>query len=330
MLNILTPDIDTEQDFPEIEIVDGIIKTSSVSSSFEQEMVSPVKIIPLPQNDQTLISETFFEDPITILNAAKSGRPKKYEGYFLFLNAAGRSQRTIKGYKSDLRYWTKYSEALKKTMYTLKVEDVEKAIAGKDINTVRRLLASLRSLSRWYLRDGYPALNIELQKIILGKGKDRLAKAKDNKEYLRIREQAKALAMAGDRRGIWIGLMLMCGLRISEIETATTGDRWIQVLGKGNKERRVPCPDWLIEAMNKAKKKERGGYQKKAWYLDRVLRQMGYKNVHSLRHTYATYLLNNGVTIDVIKELLGHASILTTQVYAKAKITGGICEILEK
>lgn len=61
-----------------------------------------------------------------------------------------------------------------KSIYNLKLEEIEKAIAGRDINTVRRLLSSARQLGKWYLRDGFPALNIELQKVMTGKGKVRI------------------------------------------------------------------------------------------------------------------------------------------------------------
>ncbi len=46
------------------------------------------------------------------------------------------------------------------------------------------------------------------------------------------------------------------GVRISEIATAQAGEGWIQVIGKGNKERRVPCPDWLCDAVKNAKSGE--------------------------------------------------------------------------
>ena len=259
----------------------------------------------------------------------KAGRPIKYDDFFLYLTAAGRSPLTIKGYTHDLRVWERFAKAINKSLYILTVKDVEKAIAGRDINTVRRHLATLRSLARWYLRDGYPLLHIELQKVVTGRGKSRLAKAKSPEEFRRIRDEAKQLALSGDCRGLWLSLMLLCGLRISEIATTEADDNWVQVIGKGNKERRIPCPAWLIAAITKSKKHEKGGYKKKGKYIDKVLRKMGYTNLHSLRHTYATFLLNNGVPIETLKELLGHASIQTTQVYARAKITGGICEILE-
>lgn len=92
-------------------------------------------------------------------------------------------------------------------------------IAKRDVNTSRRLISSLKQLSKWYLRDGFPALNIEMQKLMSAKGKKRIPLAKEPAEFIRIRDEAKKMIEEGDRKGLWISLKLMCGLRISEIAT---------------------------------------------------------------------------------------------------------------
>ena len=259
----------------------------------------------------------------------KRGRPHSIDDFFTALRAAGRSEFTVRGYMSNLRFWKKVEGKYKRSIYNLKVKEIEKEIAGMDINTAKRHVAALRSLAKWYLRDGYPALHVELQKLMMGKGKARIAKAKSEDEYRDIREEAKKLCKEGNRRGIWLGLMLCCGLRISEIQTAVPGKNWVQVRGKGNRERRIPCPTWLVKAMHKSEGTGRGGYMKKRQVIDRDLRKHGYDKCHSLRHSYATVLLHKGVSIDIIQRLLGHASIATTQVYTKTKIPEGINDIVE-
>lgn len=64
--------------------------------------------------------------------------------------------------------------------------------------------------------------------------------------------------------------------------------------------------------------------------IDRSLRRMGYKHLHSLRHTYATVLHQRGLPIEKVSKLLGHADISTTQIYAQTKIDNEVIDLLER
>ena len=123
----------------------------------------------------------------------------------------------------------------------------------------------------------------------------------------------------GDRRGLWIGLMLCCGLRISEIKGVekSTEKNVIRVIGKGNKERLVPAPKWLYNAIADDKNKTWRRTRQLIWL---ELKEMGVKKPHSLRHTYASELIRCGVPLEEVKELLGHSKMDTTLIYAKIKI----------
>lgn len=331
-----------------VQIVDGmIIEAAKISPSepckktghpFSKNTKTAEILLESPQDDKTVSPEArrevFSEQPdLTPLPEqikASRGRPRAVEGFFMSLTASGRSERTVKGYASDLRFWTKKANQFGKSIYNLKIKDIESAISGQDINTARRHIAALKQLAKWYLRDGYPSLHLELQKLIMGRGKARIPLAKTEEEFIKAKDEAKRLCKENDRRGLWLGLMLFCGLRISEIQTAVPGRDWVQVRGKGGKERRIPCPPWLISAMVKSPGLSRGGYMKKRQVIDRELRKIGYPHAHSLRHTYATILLHRGLSLDEIQKLLGHSSISTTQIYAKTKLPEGVNELLEK
>ncbi len=260
----------------------------------------------------------------------KRGRPPKIEGFYLMLRAANKSKLTIENYKSDIRQWDKWAKKKEKGIYSLGVEEVEEYISRKNAHIGRRNLSSLKQLSKWYLRQGYEGLYLEMEKVIKPKKGNRIPKAKDRETYLKILNEAKEMVEGRKREGLWLGLMLNCGLRISEIQTVELIDGCIQVRGKGDKERRIPCPKWLYEELKTFEKDGRGGYRKKRQVIDRSLRRLGYSKFHSLRHTYATTLYHKGLGLDDVKTLLGHADISTTQIYTKTKVVENVLELLKE
>jgi site-specific recombinase XerD len=112
--------------------------------------------------------------------------------------------------------------------------------------------------------------------------------------------------------------MLCCGLRISEIKgVERSTEQNIRVIGKGNKERLLPAPKWLYDAIADEKNKTWRRTRQLIW---KELKEMGVKKPHSLRHTYASELIRCGVPLEEVKELLGHSKMDTTLIYAKIKI----------
>lgn len=229
-----------------------------------------------------------------------------------------------------MKWWEDVANKNKTNLYNLKIKHIEEAIATEDINTKRKKVSALKQLSKWYLRDGFPHLNIEMQKVVLGKGKVRIPQAKTEEEFKQIKEHGEQLVRAGKREGIWILVMLICGCRVGELETVTPSEESITVIGKGNKERKIPCNDFLLKAVKDIKRDGRGGYRQDRKYIDKVLRAMGYSHLHQLRHTYATILHQRGLNIEEVSKLLGHSSISTTQIYAQTKINKGVTKILDE
>ena len=135
-------------------------------------------------------------------------------------------------------------------------------------------------------------------------------------------------------------LLYGCGLRVSElvglnIEDLDFSERWIRVRGKGRKERLVPFGERADEAV-RAYLQARGHVEQRALLLNTRAGRLSSRSVerivkryallfsgdpdlhpHSLRHAFATHLLADGADLRSIQELLGHASLSTTQKYTQ-------------
>lgn len=134
-----------------------------------------------------------------------------------------------------------------------------------------------------------------------------------------------------------LALIYACGLRISEAVTleVTSIDRarlLLRIIGKGNKERQVPLPAPVLDDLSNFWPSHRnrrwvfpnrsGAKPIDRQVLERVCRKAAQEagitrrvTPHTLRHSYATRLLESGVDIRVVQILLGHSSIATTAVY---------------
>jgi len=259
------------------------------------------------------------------------GRLPRLDHFWNHLAAAGRAKLTIQEYHYDLRFWEKRAEALGKTIYTLQARDMEAALTGYHPATVRRKIAFLRTLGRWYLREGFPRLNGETTKVRAPRIPERLPRDRGAKQFVELRELAKKWCGEGKREGVWVGLMLMSGLRISEIATATADEQGrAKVIGKGSKERLIPAAGWALEAMAKIQKEGVGGWGQGRKTIWKILNRHRIRRPHSLRHTYASELMRRGKKIEEIRVLLGHKRIDTTSIYAQADIPQDVVELLDK
>jgi site-specific recombinase XerD len=161
---------------------------------------------------------------------------------------------------------------------------------------------------------------MEISKFVSPKIPTRLPGDMGENRFDELEGKAKELCKRKDRLGVWMGLMLVCGLRISEIQTAKVHDeRFIKVLGKGNKERKVPALPWVLEAMANIDRDGKKGWAKGRNTIYRHVRKLGIKP-HSLRHTYASQLMREGGKIEKIKDCLGHIDISTTNIYARTDV----------
>lgn len=258
------------------------------------------------------------------------------------------SAHTVRSYQDDLSQFTTY---LQDQFSVQSIEEITAtfirswlaSLREMDISprSINRKISTLKSFFKYQLRTGRltqtPMTNIISPKS--GKRLPSFVKEEDLGDLL------KALAFPDDWKGLnarmLITLFYCTGMRLSELiqlkaQQVDRSKRSIKILGKGNKERIVPVSAELInliEAYETEKGKlfgntaemllvtEKGKrmYPKYAYLLVKQylgeIKTLERKSPHVLRHSFATHLTNHGASLNAVKELLGHASLASTQVY---------------
>jgi integrase/recombinase XerC len=256
---------------------------------------------------------------------------------------SGRSAATRRAYVGDLRAfaeWMGRSDVadpsgvdrlhLRRYLASLGTRRLARA-------TVARKAASLRCYFAWSLRQGHIAAD-PARSLRAPAGGGRLPRVLSGGEVGALLDVPVASAV--DQRDLaLLELLYAAGLRVSELcgldrRGVDLAGRTVTVLGKGEKERQVPiharCANalaaWLGEGRQlmatpqsppEAVFVNRRGARLGPRDVRRVLdaRSASPTHPHALRHTFATHLLNGGADLRVVQELLGHASLGTTQIY---------------
>ena len=200
--------------------------------------------------------------------------------------------------------------------------------------TIARKAAALRCYFSWQVRQGRldsdPARSLRAPS-----GGGRLPRVLSGGEVSSLLDVDAGTPV--DRRDLAVlELLYAAGLRVSELCGLDRGDidlrgRTVTVLGKGGKQRRVPVHDAAVAALRAWFEDGRDAMEgpPEAAFVNRRGARLGPRDVrrildrrsaspthpHALRHTYATHLLDGGADLRVVQELLGHASLATTQVY---------------
>jgi integrase/recombinase XerD len=281
---------------------------------------------------------------------------REIDDFLLWLRVErGRSGSTITSYHRDLLKYLGWLHEEGTTILTTQEKNIISYLRrlqadGLAVSTVTRAMVAIRAFHRFLtvesIRVDDPTRNIELPRVPRG-----LPKPISEKEVIRLLAAVEGHEPPARRDRAILELLYGTGARISEIVTLSISDVDIQesllkVFGKGKKERIVPLGRYAVEAINEWLSPEgRGAFEPDLWasrtdsealFLNRrghrLSRQGGWGIVkkygsrvglgsglspHTLRHSCATHMLEHGADIRTVQELLGHASISTTQIYTQ-------------
>lgn len=261
----------------------------------------------------------------------------------------GLSDNTLKAYRRDLNKLADYceEEGLKDPVQASTTQ-LQKALQGLAENGLKarsqaRMISSIRAFYKYLLLEEYlkhdPSQLLESPRL-----EQRLPDFLSKEEVEQILDQIDLSSPEGHRNRAIFEVLYGCGLRVSELTDLRISDlhfdeQIIRVTGKGNKERLVPIHEVAIKMVEIYRKEvrihqpiQRG--QEDFLFLNRrgkkLTRAMIFHLVktetarsgiqkkvspHTFRHSFATHLVENGVDLRAVQQMLGHESIITTEIY---------------
>ena len=259
----------------------------------------------------------------------------------------GLSKNTLDAYTSDLLQISKWLKNNSKDFFVCDREDLNLYLASKmdtgdTSSSILRCLSSIKGFFSWLHFNNYIKTN-PTELLESPKVRRILPKNLSEADIEKLLNSPDIATDQGIRDKTILELLYATGLRISEltnlkVDQINLDKGIIRVMGKGNKERIVPVGSsalsWLNIYMNKARSKfsldknnsfvllnSRGGpiSRKSCWTLIRnyAKRSLNSTDIspHTLRHAFATHLLNHGADLRSVQMLLGHSSLSTTQIY---------------
>lgn len=270
------------------------------------------------------------------------------------------SANTIEAYTHDLDYLLTFMRGEHLAATDVRLEHLEQFAAmlhefGVSSSSQARILCGVRSFFKFLVVDGAladdpsellesPSIGEHLPEVLATEEVDRMEAAIDLSKW------------EGQRNRAIIEVLFSCGLRVSELVNLKFGDvfakeKFLRIIGKGGKERLVPISDealneirlWMYDRnLMKIKpgEEEYVFLNRRGAHLTRTMILIMIKNTardagiqktvspHTLRHSFATALLQGGANLRAIQDMLGHESIATTQIYTHIDISALREEIL--
>ena len=258
----------------------------------------------------------------------------------------GLSANTLDAYRRDLEGFARWLATRRRQLPSVKQEQLQQYLAAGAIKskarTSARLLSSLKRFYRYAVREGLtkrdptallesPKLGRSLPKILTEEQVEKLLQAPNTATALGLRDRAmlETLYATGLR------VSELVGLKLSQV---SVGQGVVRIVGKGDKERLVPLGEeavaWLQRYIKEARPDlvkrhashavfatARGAAMTRQAFWHNLKRYARIADIrsglspHTLRHAFATHLLNHGADLRVVQMLLGHSDLSTTQIY---------------
>jgi len=273
--------------------------------------------------------------------------PDPIERFLYYLTVEkGLSANTLEAYRRDIYKFSAYLNNNGKSLINFKRSDLVSFIThlrddGNQTSTLARNIASLRGLCKFLLMEGLIKED-PIENLTTPKGWKRVPKILGIQDICLLLEKPQGGKFSLRDKAI-LEIMYSSGLRASEVVNMKTGDinfeaGFITIQGKGSKERVIPVNETALKTLKRYieelrpvllnKKTSRylfirkGGKpmtRQRLWQLIKIYsKELSIKiSPHTLRHCFASHLLDGGADLRALQKMLGHTDISTTQIYTK-------------
>ena len=263
------------------------------------------------------------------------------------------SQNTIEAYRNDLRWLLAYVNYHGLKVETVKLEDLDNFSASLHDQRITprsqaRILSGVRSFFKFLLLDGF--IDADPTELLVSPHvRNALPDVLSTAEVDRLEASIDLSKWEGQRNRAIIEVLFSCGLRVSELVNLKLSnlyveEKFVRVTGKGDKERLVPISSRALDELNawfadrnvmRIKPGEedyvflnrRGAHLTRTMILIMIKRQAVAAGItktispHTLRHSFATALLEGGADLIAIQAMMGHEDIATTEIYTHIDTT---------